>query len=102
MYTSVSICTISSRPASMVTHGWLTRPDLCNPCLHVCPPAWCHCAQLDWFELYLRAQEERGYDGSFNMFMQLQVGMGTCMLTRSCPAWVCVGGGGCVGVGEGA
>lgn len=29
--------------------------------------------QLDWFELYLRAQEERGYEGSFNMFMQLQV-----------------------------
>jgi hypothetical protein len=29
--------------------------------------------QLDWFEVYLKAQDERGYEGSFRMFMDLQV-----------------------------
>lgn len=96
MYTSVLQCPSAQFPA--VLHPWSLMDGLRG--LHVCPPAWCHCVQLDWFELYLRAQEERGYDGSFNMFIQLQVGLGTCMLIRSCPAWVCVGVG--VGVGEGA
>jgi hypothetical protein len=51
-------------------------------CAPLCLLLLLGCAvQLDWFELYLRAQEERGYDGSFNMFMQLQV--------RSTPVSVC-------------
>jgi hypothetical protein len=29
--------------------------------------------QIDWFEVYLMAQEERGFEGSFRMFLDLQV-----------------------------
>ncbi len=54
------------------THGHPFRTNCC-PCL----PAWLLLlVQLDWFEVFLRAQEDRGYEGSFNMFLQLQVGCG--------------------------
>jgi hypothetical protein len=36
----------------------------------------CVSLQIDWFEVYLQAQEERGFEGSFRMFLDLQVGGG--------------------------
>jgi hypothetical protein len=76
-------------------HGVLldcaTEPEALLPAAHCCDPAlpgcllltpvccrmpadaWCCCLQLDWFEVYLRAQDERGFEGSFRMFMDLQV-----------------------------
>jgi hypothetical protein len=34
--------------------------------------------QVDWFEVYLQAQEERGFEGSFRTFLDLQVRTAAC------------------------
>lgn len=39
-----------------------------SACVCMCPRL-----QIDWFEVYLRAQEERGFEGSFRTFLDLQV-----------------------------